>query len=104
KGLNTPSNTLFITSLPLVFAPGSWVMQQIVLTAITLVFSLLMVSPVRFFAFKFKSLKWGDNQLRFTFLVAAVLLLILFHIAAIPWIILLYIAASLVGGVLKLKM
>ncbi|MFM8833820.1 MAG: CDP-diacylglycerol--serine O-phosphatidyltransferase [Cytophagales bacterium] len=104
KGLNTPSNTLFITALPLVFTPGSWVFQEFVLVTTTVVFSLLMVSPFRFFAFKFKSLKWVDNQVRFTFMVVAVLLLISFRLAAIPLIILFYIGASLIGGALKMKM
>lgn len=104
KGLNTPSNTLFITSLPLVFAPGSWVRHEMVLVLITIIFSLLMVSHFRFFAFKFKSYRWEDNRLRFTFLLASVLLLILLRLAAIPLIILMYVVASLVGGALKMKM
>jgi CDP-diacylglycerol--serine O-phosphatidyltransferase len=104
KGLNTPSNTLFITSLPLVFAPGSWLFQEAVLVAITVVFSLLMVSPFRFFAFKFKNFKWVGNQLRFGFLLIATLLILFFKLAAIPMIILLYIVASLVGSAFKMKM
>lgn len=104
KGLNTPSNTLFITSLPLVLHPGSWVLQEFVLVTIVIVFSMLMVSPFRFFALKFKSFRWADNQLRFTFLIAAALLLISFGLTAIPLVILLYIAASLVGGALKINM
>jgi CDP-diacylglycerol--serine O-phosphatidyltransferase len=62
------------------------------------------VSPFRFFALKFKSFRWADNQLRFTFLIAAALLLISFGLTAIPLVILLYIAASLVGGALKINM
>ncbi|MFM7854615.1 MAG: CDP-diacylglycerol--serine O-phosphatidyltransferase [Flammeovirgaceae bacterium] len=103
-GLNTPSNTLFITSLPLVFAPSSWLFQEGVLVAITVAFSLLMVSPFRFFAFKFKNFKWVGNQLRFSFLLMAVLLILFFQLAAIPMIILVYIMASLVGSAFKIKM
>ena len=57
-----------------------------------------MVSPIRFFAFKFKNYSWADNKVRFTFLALSVLLLAFLQITAIPLIILLYIASSLVDG------
>lgn len=97
-GLNTPANTLFITSLPLLPASiTSWLFQDWLLATITIVFSLLLVSPLEFFALKFKSFKWKDNQLRFTFLTLALILIITLKISAIPLIILLYIALSLVN-------
>lgn len=97
-GLNTPANSLFITALPLLPAPvGSWLYHDWVLVIIALVFSLLLVSPLEFFAFKFKNFRWAGNQLRFTFLLVAVLLLAFLKISAVPLIILLYIALSLVG-------
>jgi CDP-diacylglycerol--serine O-phosphatidyltransferase len=96
KGLNTPANTLFITSLPLLPASmGAWLYQDWVLVAITLIFSLLLVSRIEIFALKFKNFTWADNKIRFTFLLLAVLLLALFQITAIPFIILLYIGLSL---------
>jgi CDP-diacylglycerol--serine O-phosphatidyltransferase len=96
KGLNTPANTLFITALP--FLPESiraWLFQDWVLIAITFVFSLLLVSRIEIFAFKFKNFSWADNKIRFTFLLLCVLLLAVFQFAAIPLLILLYIALSL---------
>jgi CDP-diacylglycerol---serine O-phosphatidyltransferase len=104
KGLNTPANTLFITSLPLL--PewiGSWLYQDWLLVIISLAFSLLLVSPLRFFAFKFKNFSWAGNQVRFTFLLFSVLLVVLFQIAALPLIILLYIVSSLVVRAIGLK-
>ena len=96
KGLNTPSNTLFITSLPLISAQvGGWLYTPWMLVIITVVFSLLMVSRLEFFAFKFKNFSWADNKIRFTFLLVSVLLLAVLHLVAIPLIILLYIALSL---------
>lgn len=96
KGLNTPSNTLFITSLPLISAQvGGWLYTPWMLVIITVVFSLLMVSRLEFFAFKFKNFSWADNKVRFTFLLVSVLLLAVLHLVAIPLIILLYIALSL---------
>lgn len=104
KGLNTPANTLFITSLPLVASQaGSWLYQEWLLVTITIAFSFLMISPIHFFAFKFKNFAWADNKLRFTFIGLSVLLLILLQMSAVPLIILLYIATSLVSGVLGLE-
>lgn len=95
KGLNTPANTLFITSLPLLPASiGKWLFQEWLLIAITLIFSLLLVSRIEIFALKFKNFSWADNKIKFTFLLLSVLLLVAFQITAIPLIILLYIALS----------
>ena len=101
-GLNTPANTIFITSLPLLPATiTAWLFQDWLLVTITMVFSLLLVSPIEFFAFKFKNFNWKENQMRFTFLLVSVLLLIVLKTTAIPLIILLYIGLSLGGMVLK---
>lgn len=99
RGLNTPANTLFITSLPLLYNDvGRWLYNPAVLIAITLVFSFLLVSPIEFFAFKFKNFRWADNKIRFTFLLLAVLLLIILQFIAIPIIIILYILLSLLDN------
>jgi CDP-diacylglycerol---serine O-phosphatidyltransferase len=96
KGLNTPANTLFITSLPLLQGTvGAWLYLPTTLILITVVFSFLLVSRIEIFALKFKNFSWADNKIRFTFLAASVLLLIIFQVAAIPLIILLYIGLSL---------
>lgn len=96
KGLNTPANTLFITSLPLLRGTvGDWLYAPETLLLITVVFSFLLVSRIEIFALKFKNFSWADNKVRFTFLGLSVLLLIIFQVAAIPLIILLYIGLSL---------
>jgi CDP-diacylglycerol--serine O-phosphatidyltransferase len=103
KGLNTPANTIFITSLPFVTGPiGDWIQQPWVLITITIVFSLFMVSRIDIIAFKFKDFSWSNNKLRFTFLAVAVLLLALLGKSALSLVILIYIAFSLVGKALKL--
>ncbi len=95
-GLNTPANTLFISALPLLPADVvPWLYQPLVLVAITFVFSLLLVSPLRFFALKFKNYTWADNKVRFTFLLISVLLFVVLGTSAIPIIILAYIGVSL---------
>lgn len=96
RGLNTPANTIFITSLPLVYNHvGQWLYQPMTLVVITLVFSLLLVSRIEFFAFKFKSFSWHQNKIRYIFLIAAVLLLLIFRFGGIPLMIILYILLSL---------
>jgi len=96
RGVPTPANALFITSLPLLNpASTAWLQQQWVLLAITIVFSWLLVSRIELFALKFKNFSWADNQVRFTFLALAVLLVAWLQFAALPLIILLYIALSL---------
>lgn len=102
KGLNTPANTIFITSL--IFLPEPiWngVNQTTVLLAITVIFSLLLVSRIDIIAFKFKDFSWQNNKARFTFLPLAVLLLLLLGKAALPFIILFYIIFSLMSKGLK---
>ena len=103
KGLNTPANTLFITSLPLLHSQvGSWLYKDWVLILITIIFSLLLVSRIEIFAFKFKDFSWKNNKVRFTFIAVSVLLLVLLGKIALPLLILLYIVFSLVGKALKL--
>jgi len=104
KGLNTPANTIFITSLVFLSGPvESFIQQDWVLVLITIVFSLLLVSRIDMLAFKFKDFSWQNNRVRFTFLACTVLLLMFLGKPALPLIILFYIAFSLAGKVLKLE-
>jgi CDP-diacylglycerol--serine O-phosphatidyltransferase len=96
RGLPTPANALFITALPFLDYPIFDVLfSPVVLTIITVVFSGLLVSRFELFALKFKNFSWTDNKVRFTFLLLSVLLLAVMQFAAIPLIILLYVAGSL---------
>jgi CDP-diacylglycerol--serine O-phosphatidyltransferase len=102
RGLNTPANTLFITSLPLLYNDvGMWLYEPWVLIAITLIFSFLLVSRIEIFALKFKNFRWQENKIQFTFLILSVLLLISFQLVAIPLIIILYIVLSLIDNTLS---
>jgi CDP-diacylglycerol---serine O-phosphatidyltransferase len=98
RGLNTPATTLFITALPLLpESVGKWLFQDWLLILLTLALSLLMVSRIEIFALKFKNFSWHDNKMRFTFLGLSVLLLVAFQATAIPLIIILYVALSLIA-------
>lgn len=95
-GVPTPAHALFICGLPALMEllPGGW-FSQIPLLIITVLFSGLMVAPIPLFALKFKDFQWSHNKIRFTFLVASVLLILFFKAAGIPLAILLYIIISL---------
>ena len=96
KGLPTPANALFITGLPFFHHPFfDFVYSPFILAIITVIFSLLLVSRIELFGLKFKNFTWADNKIRFTFLLLSVLVLAVLQLAALPVIIILYIALSL---------
>ncbi|MBL7846430.1 MAG: CDP-diacylglycerol--serine O-phosphatidyltransferase [Cyclobacteriaceae bacterium] len=99
RGLPTPANALFISSLVYLRSPwDTFISQDYFLVVITLVFSFLLVAPFELFALKFKTYSWKDNRLKFTFLAFTVLLIALWQLAAMPFVILTYVAVSLVKG------
>lgn len=105
-GLPTPAMTLFILSYPLLFlyhdyAPGFmkeltilWFHPIIIITNIILV-GLLMVSEVPLFALKLKSFGWKGNELRYSFMLISIGIIILFKSWATPLIVFLYLILSL---------
>lgn len=102
-GLPTPANALFITSLVYLSSPFDIVLSQAVaLLAITAFFSFLLVAPVELFALKFKSYSWAGNQLKFAFLAFAAFLLAFWQLAAMPFVILSYVAISLLKSRIRL--
>ncbi len=93
-GLPVPANTILLTSLVLVpvVVPG-WILIGLVAVS-----CFLLVSPFRLLALKFQSFRWKGNELRFSFLFLAVLLLALFQMQGIPYIIPVYLVVSLAGN------
>jgi CDP-diacylglycerol--serine O-phosphatidyltransferase len=55
-----------------------------------------MVSNLPMFSLKFTSISWKENQIRYTFIILTVFLLLMLRVAAIPLIILLYLLLSIV--------
>lgn len=97
-GLPVPANTLLIAAFPLMerYQPqfdGIW--KNDIALGMMIAFSFMMVAEVPLFALKFKTFGWAENQIKFSFLIASVLLLLFLQFAAIPLIILLYIVLSL---------
>ena len=100
-GLNTPANTLFFISFPLIshFQPdhflNTWIAIPELLILLTVLMSFSMVSEIPLFAFKFKDLRLADNKLRFSFIGLSVILLVMLQFAAIPLLVLLYLFLSI---------
>lgn len=106
-GLPTPAMSLFVISLPLVaeYSISSFfvdiIENQYVLLVITVVFTYLMNAELPLFSLKFKSFSIKDNVLKYTFLLASVLLLVVLKIVAIPLIILMYVVFSIINNLQK---
>ena len=103
-GLSTPSMTVFVTGLMLIYhfdsyGLGQWVINPYFLYGVIVLFSYLLVSEIPMFSFKFKQFKWTGNELRFSFVILAIILMLVLREASFSLIIILYILFSLVGNV-----
>lgn len=94
EGLPTPANALLLMSLAVLYANGEVSLFQEHVLLISIAVSLLLVSPIRMFALKFKNFKFADNKLRFGFLLASLNFIIFFTAYSIVAIIVLYIVLS----------
>ncbi|WP_299114657.1 phosphatidylcholine/phosphatidylserine synthase [uncultured Winogradskyella sp.] len=101
KGLPVPANTLLIFSIPLIlhFQYNITVSNLFgnvwFLIGFTLLSCYLLNSNIKLFALKFKTWSFKENRVRYLFLIASIILMVVFHFIAIPIIILLYILVSL---------
>ncbi|MBO5018034.1 MAG: CDP-diacylglycerol--serine O-phosphatidyltransferase [Alistipes sp.] len=94
EGLPTPANALMLMSLAVLADAGKVVLYQECILVIAIVASLLLISPIRMFALKFKGFGLKGNELRYGFIVAALALIILVPAYSVLAIIVLYIALS----------
>ena len=102
RGIPAPGMAIFIASLPLALsqvghltdgALGYWACL-----GITLVFSFMMVSNLRFFSFKMKSAKWKGNEVRWIFLIVAIVSYAVFRWLALPFVMMVYVLLSVLFG------
>jgi CDP-diacylglycerol--serine O-phosphatidyltransferase len=93
-GLPTPANGLFCLSLAMLAQSGDITFAKEIIMLTSVVMACLLISPIRMFALKFKGFGWSGNELRYSFLVACVVLIAAFTKYAIPSIILIYIVIS----------
>ena len=98
RGLPAPGMSIFIASLPLALSQMGHLTDGVLgywaCLGITLVFSFMMVSRLRFFSFKMKSAKWKGNEIRWIFIIVAVAAVAVFRLVALPFVMVLYILLS----------
>lgn len=99
-GLPTPAAAMLSASLGWLAARGTLEMSPEAILLLAAVLSLLLVSPIRMFALKFRGFGWRGNELRYLFLTVCAALLLAMGLGSIPLIILLYILTSLVRWLL----
>lgn len=101
-GLPSPAAALFCASLGLLASYGQEVsgggldLPREVILAVAIGMGLLMVSPIRMFALKFHGFGWRGNEIRYGFILASIVLIVLLQAASVPAIILLYVLVSLI--------
>jgi len=94
-GLNTPMNTLFIVSLPFIQRDYPEIINStLFLIGITILMSGLLVSEIKIYSLKFGTSNWRDNKVKYIFLIVSAVLIALLKFAAIPIVLVLYIASS----------
>ena len=105
-GLPTPACAMWCGSL--IYAADHGVMSManllhdtnlIIISSVVL--AVLLVSEIPMFSFKFKSLAWAKNQVRYIFLATSVLAICLLKLYAIPAIIVLYMVVSTVRWIVQ---
>jgi CDP-diacylglycerol--serine O-phosphatidyltransferase len=109
-GVPTPATAILICSLPLIekfqsqigsFNTIDFTDNPYFLLSLTILLSYLMVAEIPLFAIKFKNFTWGDNKIRYCFLIISAIMLILFQFIAIPFVIFWYIILSVIINVLN---
>ena len=93
-GLPTPANGLFCLSLAMLAQSGDITLAKEFILLISIVMACLLISPIRMFALKFKGFGWRGNELRYSFIIACIVLIAAFTKYAVPAIILIYIVIS----------
>ena len=98
RGLPAPGMATFVASLPLALCQVGHLTDGVLgywaCLGITLVFSFMMVSRLRFFSFKMKSARWKGNEVRWIFLIVAVAAVAVFRLVALPFVLVLYMLLS----------
>jgi CDP-diacylglycerol--serine O-phosphatidyltransferase len=99
-GVPTPAVAIFVCSLPLILNsnPNFYYINPYILALTSAILSVLLISELPLFALKFKHFKWKGNEIRFSFLLISVLLLVILQFVGIPLVIILYILMSLVSN------
>jgi CDP-diacylglycerol--serine O-phosphatidyltransferase len=99
RGIPAPGMAIFIASLPLALSQvhhlKDGVLSYWACLGITLIFSFMMVSRLRFFSFKMKSAKWNGNEVRWIFLFVTITSFVIFKWISLPFVMMFYVLLSI---------
>lgn len=105
KGLPTPANAVLFLSIPYIKNQYpevfSYIDSQYILLALPILFSYLMISKIRMFSFKSMAQGIKTNPYPFIFILGSVGMLIFIKLAAMPFIIIWYVALSIIFTLTK---
>lgn len=79
----------------------NWLSSPVLLAGLTVVMSVLLISPIPMFSFKVKNVNWKGNEIRYIFLLLSAGLVAVFRLKAISMVIVLYLLLSLVYAGMK---
>lgn len=77
---------------------SGWLMVLLVV-----VFAFFMVMPVSMFSLKMKSFSWKGNEVKYGFIIVSLLLVVLFQVAALPVIIMVYVITGIINNAVSKK-
>ncbi|MGE0567436.1 MAG: phosphatidylcholine/phosphatidylserine synthase [Bacteroidia bacterium] len=111
-GVPTPANAILICSIPLIV---NWDMhfdlkncefvhlliQPYFLLALSVVMSFLLVAEFPLFSMKFKHFKWKGNEIRYAFILASLLSIVIFQYLGLLFSIVWYILFSVIALLIK---
>jgi CDP-diacylglycerol--serine O-phosphatidyltransferase len=112
RGLPTPASAIWVISIPLIIEympyhlwwdPENVTVDRWIVLGSAVGLSALMVSDIPLMAMKFKSFGWKGNEVRFSFLIISVVLLIILQPLAIPIILSLYVFISIITNLFSKK-
>lgn len=100
-GLPTPANAILIASFPLILLQGNlfyreYILNPFFLWCFTLIMCSLLVAEIPLMSLKFKSTDLHENIYRYLLLLISVIAIVFFKFAAIPAIIFIYVAMSVI--------
>lgn len=95
-GLPTPANAMMLMSLAVLAEQGHVALYQEHIALISMAAALLLISPIRMFALKFKGFGIKGNELRYAFMLLSLIIIIAVPAYSVLAIIVIYIALSTV--------
>ncbi len=100
-GLNTPASTVFVMGIMMAYHDDYLGLAKYLdypwfLYAVTLLLGLAMIGDFKMFSFKAKNTKWKGNELRYSFVVSTIILLIFFQYLGLSLAVILYLLLSFI--------